>query len=659
MRRERNRTNRPPAAVYGERAERFDREAAAQQDAVRIQGRFRLVLFAATVAGAWWLFASGRGTAAWLLAAASTALFLVLVARQGAARLRMRRAELMADFNREGIARIAREWSAVRPWPDAPAGPGPVPPHDHDYADDLDLYGQASLLHLIGVCGTPPGWRTLQTWVLGGAEPGTVALRQEAVAEMAGALDFRDRLAAEGRLAGDGRHATEGRLAADGQPAAIPSSMPETPFLRWAEGERRLPADPWTHAASLVLPPVNVAAIVLYSLGVAPVSALAWPLLISALVLLPRWRANHTVFEEADDGASGVRRYAAIMAHLHGARLESRYAAAIRDRLGAGQRERAGQPGNTGRRSGAAPRTAHEEIASLRRLLDMAEARRSPLVHVPLALVLHWDVHVLAALERWKARSGRRVRGWLDAVGEAEALAALAALSADHPGWVMPVLDREATTLQARGLGHPLLPPRECVRNDVEIGPAGSFLLVTGSNMSGKSTLLRAAGLNAVLAQAGGPVCAEELRMPPLRVMTSIRVEDSLADGVSYFMAGLRRLRRVVDAAAGPAPRALYLLDEILQGTNSAERRIAARTVLRKLLSTRAIGAVTTHDLSLADADDLAARAIPVHLTESVADDAGKLTFDYRLRSGIATSTNALRLLELVGLGDDAGPDGR
>ena len=483
---------------------------------------------------------------------------------------------------------------------------------------------------------------------------------------MAGALDFRDRLAAETRLAAipaatrHGATPTGTRLAptpTGTRPAPVTPDTSEDSFLRWAEGDPWLPGHRWLRAASLVLPPINAAAITLYSLGLVPIPALVWPLLISALVLVPRWRAIHTVFDEADDGESGVRRYAPILGHLRDAPLESRYLAVLRERIGPGPPADAGPPGGTGPRPPTERRAAPEEIAALRRLLDMAEARRSPVVHIPLALVLHWDVHVLAALERWKARSGRRVRGWLGAVGEAEALAALAALAADNPGWTMPALDPDARTLRARALGHPLLPPRECVHNDVEIGPDGSFLLVTGSNMSGKSTLLRATGLNAVLAQAGGPVCAEELRMPRLRVMTSIHIEDSLADGVSYFLAGLQRLKRVVDAAAGPRPRTLYLLDEILQGTNSAERRIAARTVLRKLLATGAIGAVTTHDLTLADAEDLADRATAVHFTESVGVADRELNFDYRLRDGITTSTNALRLLALAGLGegDDSG----
>lgn len=601
-----------PAAVYAERAEHFDKEAAERLGKVRVYGRLRLAVFAAAVAGAWWLFASERGGAAWLLLGASAFVFAVLVARQRVARRRMRRSVLMAEFNREGIARVERRWRDLPPVPDGAAA------GDHDYAVDLDLYGDASLLQLLGICGTAPGWKTLQAWLLGSAGASAVALRQEAVREMAGALDFRDRLAAEGRLAASG--------------ASVNADRSADRFFRWAEGDSWLRGRRWPWIASLLLAPVNLAVIVLYSLGAAPTPVLAWPLVISALFLMPTRKAIHGVFAEADDGESGIRRYGPLLRHIHGAPLESGCATAIRQRLGAD------------------PRVADEEMSVLRRLLDMADVRRSPLFHIPLAVVLHWDVHVLAALERWKERCGHRVRDWLDAVGDAEALAALAALAADHPDWTMPVLDPGARTVQARALGHPLLAPGICVRNDVEIGPAGSFLLVTGSNMSGKSTLLRAVGLNAVLAQAGGPVCAEELRMPPLRVVTSIRVDDSLAEGVSYFMAGLQRLKLVVDAALTD-PRTLYLLDEILQGTNSAERRIAARTVLRHLLETDAIGAVTTHDLSLADADDLVARAVAVHFTESVDEGAEGLSFDYRLRPGIATSTNALKLLEMAGLG--------
>jgi DNA mismatch repair ATPase MutS len=192
----------------------------------------------------------------------------------------------------------------------------------------------------------------------------------------------------------------------------------------------------------------------------------------------------------------------------------------------------------------------------------------------------------------------------------------------------------------------------------VELGPAGSFLLVTGSNMSGKSTLLRAIGVNACLAQAGAPVCAERFVMPPLVVTTSIRARDSLEDGVSFYMAELRRLKEVVEQARGAATlngrRLVYLLDEILLGTNSRERHIAAVRVLAHLLRYDAIGAISTHDLDLATSEPLQAACRCVHFRETLYDDADKpMTFDYKLRPGLAPTTNALKLLEIVGLHDN------
>ena len=623
-------------SLYADRVRHFDAKVADKSGSVRLCGRLRLATFTTIIVGAWPLFSSGRGTAAWLLIAGGFLAFAILVARHRVARRRLRRAEFMGGFNREGIARIERNWSGLPPVPDVAA------PEAHDYADDLDIHGRASLLRLAGVCGTAPGWKTLQSWLLSPADGHTIARRQDAVREMAGAHDFRDRLAAEARLMDD-EYGAPGRATA-ASPLNADAARDEEAFLAWAEGGGWLSERPWLRAAAFVLPALNVTAIVFYSLGLVPVPALAWPLLISSIIVAQGWKGIGRTFGEADDGESSVRRYAPLFGHLASAPLHSGYAASIRHRLGAD--------------SHSAPR----EISALRRLLDMAQVRESPLFHLPLAVVLLWDVHVLAALERWKTRSGARVRDWLDAAGEAEALSALAALAADHPDWTFPTIDTAADTVHARALGHPLLAPDVCVRNDVEIGPARSFLLVTGSNMSGKSTLLKAVGLNAALAQAGGPVCAESLTMPPLRVVTSMRVEDSLEDGVSFFMAGLRRLKHVVDAAESaiappaqgrdqhPPGRTLYLLDEILQGTNSGERRIAARTVLRKLLESGATGAVTTHDLTLADSEDLLARAVPVHFTECVGDGDEGLTFDYRLRDGIATSTNALKLLELVGL---------
>ena len=225
-------------------------------------------------------------------------------------------------------------------------------------------------------------------------------------------------------------------------------------------------------------------------------------------------------------------------------------------------------------------------------------------------------------------------------------------LAHDHSDWALPLINPTADGLHATGLAHPLIVPGVAVANDVSISPRGTFLFVTGSNMSGKSTLLRAIGVNVVLAQAGAPVAATALTMPPLQVSCCMRVEDSLAQGVSFFMAELRRLKAVVDRAQSPDGRTpLYLLDEILQGTNTAERQIASRYVLQQLTSLPTLGAVSSHDLELIDDTALEQVAIAVHFAEQFAGEHGEaeMTFDYRLRPGLATSSNAIRLMEMIG----------
>jgi DNA mismatch repair ATPase MutS len=290
-------------------------------------------------------------------------------------------------------------------------------------------------------------------------------------------------------------------------------------------------------------------------------------------------------------------------------------------------------------------------MRGLNRILGWAELRMSAgIFHFLIQASTLWDFHVLIALERWRRDNGARVRGWIDALAELDALSSLATAARDNPSWCMPRID-SGVRVSAGSLGHPLIPDDRRVPNDAQVGPAGTVLLVTGSNMSGKSTLLRAIGLNVVLAQAGGPACAATLELPPCDLETSIRVTDSLELGLSYFMAALARLKGVVDAAehARPGRVLLYLLDEILQGTNSAEREIAVLAVARHLIESGAIGAMTTHDLTLASREPLASAAHLVHFTEIV-DEQGRMQFDYRLREGIATSRNALRLMAMIGI---------
>ena len=298
-------------------------------------------------------------------------------------------------------------------------------------------------------------------------------------------------------------------------------------------------------------------------------------------------------------------------------------------------------------------------LDDLGRRVQLAAARNSSVWGLPylfLQWLLLWDFHVLGVIEAWQRKHGHHARQWFEALAELEALASLSAIAHDNPAWAFPQVRETLPKFVARQLGHPLLRDEVRVANDVEMGPAGSFLLVSGSNMSGKSTLLRSVGVNVLLAQAGAPTCAAACELPPLQVATSMRIGDSLAEGVSFYMAELKRLKQIVDLAdarrADVRPALLYLLDEILLGTNSAERHIAVVRVVRHLLDAGAIGAVSTHDLELAKSPDLEDACRSVHFREQIVERNGKseMTFDYLMRPGVATTTNALKLLELVGL---------
>jgi DNA mismatch repair ATPase MutS len=258
-----------------------------------------------------------------------------------------------------------------------------------------------------------------------------------------------------------------------------------------------------------------------------------------------------------------------------------------------------------------------------------------------------WDIHAFFALDAWRAAHGRDVRPWFEGLAELEALSCLGGLAHDRPAFTWPQLETQGPRVEATALGHPLLDAP--VPNDVALPGPRCALLITGSNMSGKTTLMRALGANVVLALAGAPVCARALRLSPMQVLTSMRVKDSLERGVSYFYAEVQRLKMVLDAADTAKGQALFLLDEILLGTNTRERQIASREVLRLLLASGACGAVTTHDLSLAVlADEPGSHVVNVHFRDHLED--GKMVFDYRLRQGVVDTTNALRVLRLAGV---------
>lgn len=576
----------------------------------------RLGLFAAGLVAVFALDGQVRWLALLVIAAGYT-----LAARQHSReRSVTAQAGARVSVAREGISRTRRRWN------DLPATVAEPFPSTHPFAADLGVLGRASLMQLMGPVGAATGAATLREWLGAPGSIEEIRLRQAAAAELADKVELREELASRARLAG-------------GLPRAAVSS-----FVDWAESDLWLETRPLLRLAGWVVPVATLVSIVLAANGVVP---LGIPLVSIVVAVVIHGFAASQLGNRIRSAAPGESRFATLAEPfrvVHDADVEAEAWRGVRVRL-----ETNG-------------RSAHQELAALRRGLDAAAVRYSPMLHMALNALLLWDVQTLRALESWQKRSGSHVRDWFTALGEAEALAALGTLAHDNPGWSFPEIAPESPSVEARSLAHPLLPPGDAVANDVTVGPRGTVLVVSGSNMAGKSTLLRAIGANVVLAQAGAPVAAAGLVLPPLQLATCMRVTDSLEDGVSLFMAELRRLRLVVDAAraagTGPAgggtgPSLLYLLDEILQGTNTAERQVASRRVLSHLLEAGAIGAVSTHDLELASTDELQRAARQVHFRETVESDGaeGLMSFDYVLREGPATSANALRLVELVGLG--------
>jgi MutS domain V len=586
-------------------------------------GWLRVATFLPALALAGYGIFHAKAGPSWLIASAPLFVAFMVIVRvheqvlRGAAELRQR-----LQISETQIARLDRRWDRL------PVTNIEVPPEHEPVANDLDLFGHASLYQLVSQAHTPFGSDTLRDWLLEPAPISEIADRQQAVAFLAPAANIREEICLRGRM-----------LGADGQSTLA--------FVDWAEGEPLLISRPWLNwltrlsAIALVFSLVGaLTGLVDATVGFVMVATVA---LLHLLILAWYGGRVFNVLDRIGVRSHDIAQYRPLFETIAAFPSDVPLFAKLHAHMG------------------KTPREPLQSLAGLTRLVRFANLRRDGLFGVPYYLSQFFvltDFHVLVLMERWQQQHGSAVRRWLEAVGRTEAVSSLATLAHDNPHWSVPVVaDLPEKIIVARQLGHPLIADDRCSRNDVEVGPAGTFVLVTGSNMSGKSTLLRAVGLNTILAQAGAPVCASQLRMPPVQLATSMRTRDSLAAGVSFFMAELRRLKEIVDQSRNSRQHSqlcLYLLDEILQGTNSAERHIAVSRIIGHLIEHGSIGMVSTHDLELAQSPTLATACRTVHFRESITGSNGdeQMTFDYVLRPGISPTTNALKLLKFVGLGD-------
>lgn len=602
------------ATVWHDQRRRvLDRERETLLGRSRRVSHVRVFLFLGIIGALGWVEASGTGgTTNMIPAAGLVIVFIFAVFYHHRLKRMINSVEAAHTCHTEAVQRLDRNWNQIESVSvDIPDG--------HPYASDLDVAGKASLVSLLSAVRTPFGRDVLVRWLLDGGDPDRISSRREAVVELRDKRVFREAVEVAARI------------------GVRPSSKSLHTLLEW------LAQPSWTSKHRWIVWFARVSGLGTGLLIIAHLSGFIpyafWLLPIAVNFSLSRWYLEpaREAFSRVERGSGSLVACQRILALFEGEVVSS-------SRLQDLQRV-----------VRSPSESASQAIHRVRRLADWCGIRRSWIAPVLQGLFM-WEIHLLVSLEKWRERWRERASTSFDIVAEVEILAAFGGLADDQPNWCFPSVRDDAPKVSATGLGHPLLSDESRVCNDVEIGPRGTFLFVTGSNMSGKSTLLRAVGLNVLLARCGAPVCAETFTLPPVDLYTNMRVQDSLIAGESYFLAALRRLKLVVDAARNASKaggsRVLYLLDEILQGTNSAERKIAVGEVLRELLTHNTLGAVTSHDLTIADAEDLQRASQPVHLAEQVSGEGESMmmTFDYKLRPGIAPTTNALRLMEIVGL---------
>jgi hypothetical protein len=593
--------------VYARRLRQLKLSQAADQKRERRLGYAKLVVAAITLLAAFMFLHYLKGLEALPLL---IAIFLVLAVLQERRIRQIRFRTRDIDFFERGLARIGDRWSAT-----GESGERFLDPL-HPYARDLDVFGAGSLFELLCTARTRAGEQTLAAWLLAAAPVETLEARQKAVRDLEGRVSFRTKLFSLGETV---------RLGVD--PEALTAWGERQPVF-----DRRV-----TRVLTRTLSALWIVCLIAWAIGGSGEFAGAVTLLNLA------WA--HRLYQRQDEAAEALGKAADGLGVLSGilALLEEEQFTA--PKLLELQAALA--------RDGIRPSAA---IRKLERLADYVNSRHNPFGRI-LDVFTFWSTQLVFRVERWQEEFGPPIRSWLKAVGELEALTALAGYAYEHPEDVFPAFvppqAGSAPLFAAEGLGHPLLPAAQGVRNDIGLGDGLQLIVLSGPNMAGKSTFIRSVGVNAVLAQCGAPVRAAALRMTPLNVAASICVLDSLSGGVSRFYAEIHRVKLISDLASGAVP-VLFLLDELLSGTNSHDRLVGSESIVRGLVERNAIGIVSTHDLALTKIPDaMDGRAANFHFEDSF--DGSELIFDYQMKPGVVKTSNALELMRSIGLGVEAG----
>jgi hypothetical protein len=589
-----------PRVTYSRRLAELSVRRSTLHSRERFAGYSQLALAALIVA--WILFRLRHFDARDLLILIPVAAFVVLALLHG----RLLRAVALCAraiaFYEQGLGRLDGTWVGS-----GNTGDRFLPP-THPCARDLDLFGRASVFELLCTARTRAGEEALARWLLAPAPPEEVRARQAAAIELSDRVGFRERLST---------------LGDDVKLGVRPAQLVE-----WGETKNLFP----TGIIRIIAPLLALAwilSVVAWQLWDTP-AALAMATTVINLGISYRFRARlGEAAHAAENACHDLKLLSALLTAFETEEFTSPRLLQLQAQL---------------KPEGMAPSRA---IAKLNRVVEFLESAHNLFVRV-FDFVVFYRLQFVLAAESWRRRFGPSLRIWLESVGELEALAALGGYTYEHPEDVFPEFVEYTPCFEAQSLAHPLIPRERAVPNDLRLDQDLQLLIVSGPNMAGKSTFLRGIGVNAVLAQCGAPVRAASLKLSPLAVTASICVLDSLEGGISRFYAEIHRLKQILDLT-NDSMAVLFLLDELLSGTNSHDRLIGTRSIVTKLVEKGAVGLVSTHDLALtAIPQEIGSHAINCHFEDHLQE--GRLAFDYKLYPGIVQTSNALPLMRSIGL---------
>ncbi len=576
------------------------------RELVKKKNIFAFIRFSCVVAigfSAWLLWPFG-----WYYAIAVIAVllfvFIRIVYRDMANRWRIKNALTLIKINENELKALQHDFKSF-------GNGNEYTPKDHYYANDMDIFGSASLFQFINRTVSAMGGERLSAWLLEPAREAVIAARQEAVKDLRNNIVWCQELQAFGKE-NPIQLSTRDQLSLWVQAPASLSNFAGWKWLRY------------------LLPAVSILVTVSVIFGYLPLSALYANIFVMSLIAATQEKRVQHMHQQLSNKVDELSSLQQSILHIEQAHFTAPLLQALQQNFAS-----EGMPASAG-------------ILRLKKILDRMDLRFNLVLVIPLNILLLWNIQQALSLEKWKTAYDLRVRKWFNSLGDWEALSSFAVLHFNQHDWVFPIILPTHFYIKAAGLGHPLIAPEKRVNNEIDIEQKAAVMLVTGSNMAGKSTYLRSIGINIILAMAGAPVCAKTFECSVVQLMSSMRITDNLEESTSTFYAELKKLKTIIEKVNEKAP-VFVLLDEILRGTNSLDRHTGSKALIKQLIAQEAVAVLATHDVDLATLQsEFTHHIYNYHFDVQVNGE--ELYFDYKLKPGVCQSLNASILMKKIGI---------